>query len=225
MIQLVTRYAIAFLWLFLAGISAIGCSDQDAADNGLVGNSASKAKAEHAIRSTTSVTPSSQSTETSPAKVDDSLVSEDASPTEVCRQFLKLLKDGKRLSAENLLTRSALAVTGRADLQLEPLGSPEAEYELSQPVYATIQQKLAQVKCRIKDTLDGEAFESDLTWMVRRQKEGWRISGMMIQLQAGQPEDLLSFESLSDVLKIKQSLAAAEAPTERQADASSADLK
>lgn len=170
---------------------------------------------------TKSISASQPSTESSPANVASSLPPADASPTTVCQKFVEFLQSGDRLSAENLLTRSALAVTSRADLELEPLGGPQAQYETGEPMYATTKQKLAQVRCTVIDRIDGQSVESVLTWMVRKQKEGWRISGITIPLEDGQPEDLLSFESYADVLKIKSALADEPVVTDRQAEATS----
>lgn len=170
----------------------------------------SEAEIESSAKSETSVTPTSPVLETSPADVSTKLPPADASPSVVCEKFLDLLRSGNRLTAENLLTRSALAVTSRADLSIEPIGGPAAKYSFGEPAYATNKQKLAQVKCTITDEIDGEAYETNLTWLARKQKEGWRISGMIVQFEEGGPADLLSFESYGDVLKIKSSLSDAE---------------
>ncbi len=201
-------FSVALACVF--AVLAVGCGGEAEKDT-----SDDKKQARLAKTETTSVTPSSPTIETSPAKRKSDLPPRDAAPDVVCRAFLDLLRSDKRLAAENLLTRSALAVTGRADLRLEPLGSDAAKYELGQPQYATNKQVLAQVVCKITDEIDGEKFESDLTWMVRKQNEGWRISGIMIQLEADQPQDLLSFENYDDVLKIKSSLS--DEPVEYQA--------
>lgn len=175
-------------------------------------------------REATSVSPSGENTESSPAEIASKLPAADALPDEVCERFLDLLQSGNRLSAENLLTRTALAITGKADLKLEPLGGPMAKYKLAKPMYATTKQKLAQVECTVIDELDGKAFETSLTWMLSKQNEGWRISGMIVQFEEDQPLDLLSFENFDDVRKIKNTIGTENVTVEKQADAKNSDL-
>ena len=154
------------------------------------------------------------------------LVSEDATPEGVCRKFMALIKSEKRVEAENLLTRMALAVTTKAGLQLEPMGGPNSVYTVNDVRYATNKKRLAQVECCVADNIDGEKVKMDLTWLVRKQSNGWRISGVMLEMTPGSEKDLLSFENIHDVTKIK-SLADADVLNEdsRQANASGATLK
>ncbi len=171
---------------------------------------------------TSSVSASKTNAETSPAEKSSQL-SADASPEEVCRQFMDFLRSGKRISAENLLTRGALTVTTKAGLQLEPMGGPTAVYEIGDACYATIKNKLAQVDCEIVEQVDGQEIRTSLTWLVRKQNLGWRISGLMVAIESGGMKDLLSFENAEDVEKIK-SLAAGEMGDDletRQAEAPS----
>lgn len=212
----------AFLAITIIFISIAGCGSQE---KGLAGKENPASKTAKGGLEATSVTPSNQNTESSPAVAASKLPPADALPNEVCRRFLELLQAGNRLSAENLLTRSALTVTGRAELKLEPLGGPTAKYELAEPMYATNKEELAQVDCKIVESIDGKDAESSLTWIVRKRNEGWRISGMMVQFDDGLPPDLLSFESYEDVLKIKSTIGGEVDSLERQADATAANLK
>jgi len=137
----------------------------------------------------------------SPADVSEESL--DATPQDVCQNFMNYLRDGKRIDAENLLTRTALTVTTKAGLQLEPMGGPTANYNVNDVRFATTKAKLAQVECSIVETIDGETYEMEVTWLARKQSNGWRISGVMLELQEGSVKDLLSFENMQDVTKIK----------------------
>lgn len=139
-----------------------------------------------------------------------------ATPERVCKHFMERLQQGDRIGAENLLTRAALSTTTRANLRLEPVGSPAAKYKIMPARYATTQHRLAQVDCRIVDTIDGQPSETGITWLARRQSSGWRISGIMVDFESGQGRDLLSFESVDDVATIKM-LASGEAIEESDA--------
>ncbi len=211
--------ALTTLLMFFAG-----CGDREIGKKTTATESQTSTTAKSG-REATSVTASNQNTESSPAVADTKLPPADAAPNEVCRRFLELLQSGNRLSAENLLTRTALTITGRAELKLEPLGGPTATYELAEPMYATNKEELAQVDCKIVDSIDGEPSEWSLTWIVRKRSEGWRISGMMFQFETGVPPDLLSFENYDDVLKIKNSIGVDNVSVERQAEAGSSNLK
>jgi len=210
-----TAFSVGLACFVLAGLSGCGGDKKE----GEAARNASDQKQQRADTETTSVAASKPTIETSPADPKSDLPPQNAPPDVVCQTFLALLQSNKRMAAENLLTRTALAVTGRADLQLEPLGSHLAKYELAEPLYATNKLELAQVACKVIDVIDGERTESELTWLVRRQNEGWRISGIMLQLEADKPQDLLSFENYNDVLKIKSSLVGDDSGGERQASA------
>ena len=142
----------------------------------------------------------------SPAKV-TTLPAPDAAPSEICRLFVQYLANGNRALAEQLLTSAAFHVTNQAELQLQPIGSTAATCHLSPARYATSKKKLCQVVCTIHDQVDGQAVESEITWICRRQKSGWRISGMILPADQEEGIDLLSFENVSDVERIKQALA------------------
>ena len=111
--------------------------------------------------------------------------------------------------AENLLTRSALTTTSKAGLQLEPMGGPSADYEVKSTRFATIERKLAQVDCDVVELVEGNEVRTQVTWLLRKQNMGWRVAGLLVSVQPGDPHDLLSFENSSDVERIK-SLAASE---------------
>lgn len=160
----------------------------------------------------------------SPAPSANKALGPDSGPDEVCLQFMKLIQSGNRVSAENLLTRTALATTTRAGLRLEPMGGPTSIYKIGEVRYATSKRKLAHVECSVIDSVDGENLEMQVVWQLHKRARGWRVSGVMLDLGPGQVKDLLSLENIQDVTKI-QNLAGAELLDEnrssRQADASS----
>ncbi len=177
-----------------------------------------------------SVVPTRSEVMRSPADAVDKLPEEKASPQEVCQRFMELLRSGNRVTAENLLTRAALTATSKAGLQLEPMGGPTAVFEMGGTRFATIKEELAHVDCEIVEQINGQEVRSEITWMMRKQRQGWRVAGLLVEMETGQSKDLLSFENETDVERIK-GLAAADLPDSqesRQADASStesSDLK
>ncbi len=157
---------------------------------------------------------------TSPAASASELPPVDALPADVCRRFMELLQSGNRMLAENLLTTAALTTTAKAGLQLEPMGGPTAKYKFVGTKYATIKQSLAHVQFEILEQVDGAAVATDVTWMMRKQNRGWRIAGLLIQDTPDKAQDLLSFENINDVAKIKGIAAGDLAPNNGDAESS-----
>ena len=182
---------------------------------------------------TTSILPSQSGTEGSPAQLANRNAAKksktdntfDQTPDGLCRRFMELLQADNALAAENLLTRISQMNTTKEELELKSIGGPTAKFNVGEIRYATNQKNIAQVDCKITDAGSSEPFEIELTWLVKRQKKSWRISGVMMQIDDDATPDLLSFENITDVRRIKaindhEVLAEdVSAPKTRQADA------
>jgi hypothetical protein len=142
----------------------------------------------------------------SPAIAMGAAIPVDLTPDEVCRRFLKCLQSAERTAAEQLLTKKALLNMKRADLNLESPGGRTAEFTVESPRYATNKQELATVDCIVLDVVDEKSVQSRLAWMLRHEPAGWRISGMILDMEDGKSLDLLSFENLDDIQRIKATL-------------------
>jgi hypothetical protein len=155
---------------------------------------------------TTSVAPSNQKNAVSPAKELASQTVElnfDQTPSGVCRRFMELLHANKSIAAENLLTRVSQMNTTKEQLELKAIGGPDATFSIGEVRFATNKQKLAQVDCSVTDSSETDPFTMEITWLVRRQKNCWRISGVSLIVDEGDSPDLLSFENIHDVRRIK----------------------
>ncbi len=194
-------FAFHVMLCLLILVTMIGCSNDGETDE-----SKSTAQLE-AGETTTAVLPNGSESQTSPAAALTELPKSDAKPDVVCQRFMELLQSGNRSTAEKLLTRTAYTVTSQADFQIPPVGSAAATFEIQAVRYATNKQKLAQTDCTVVEMVEGKSQESEITWMVRRKPEGWRIFGMLVQLYDDKPKDLISFENPSDVAMIKETLA------------------
>lgn len=179
---------------------AVGCTGSATPEDG---ESITPDEDAVASNASTSVAIAQATNQPSPAAGVSNLPPVDAPPEEVCQKFMDLLQAGNRLAAENLLTRTALVVTEESGLHLEPMGGPTAVYSVTDVRYATNKQKLAQVECLVSDDEDGMHFEMPITWFVRKQRTGWRISGVLLEIEPGQAPDLLSFENAIDVVRMK----------------------
>ncbi len=146
-------------------------------------------------------------TEASPAVDLNADLPAEAGPEEVCQRFLKCLQTGERRAAEKLLTQRALTTTKRADLNLESPGGPNAKFVIQGARYATNKRELATVDCVVSEELYGQQVESTISWLLRAEPAGWKICGMILDLEGGESLDFLSFENVADVERIKSSLA------------------
>lgn len=132
--------------------------------------------------------------------------SADASPSEVCQAFLRLLQEDNTSQAQKLFTRKAMSLTLRTDLPLGFPGQADATFDVAEAKFATAKRKLCQVMSTISETVDGEKLDTQLGWMLRKEHDGWRICGMMLPATEGNPMDFLSFESTKDIIRVKMML-------------------
>ena len=131
-------------------------------------------------------------------------LSKESKPEEVCRLFIDSLSTGDHIAASQMLTNVAQIETARAELQLESPGSNKASWEVLEADYATSEKKIAQVRCLLQEP--GQAKTAQLTWLMRLQYNGWKISGMSIQVDGSGEVDLLSFENPMDLQRIQSSV-------------------
>ena len=146
--------------------------------------------------------------EVSPAVDLNAELGPEASPEDICRRFLRCLQVGERGAAEKLLTQRALTTTKRADLNLESPGGPKASFTVRAPRYSTNKRELATVDCIVAEELHGQKMESTISWLLRSEPAGWRICGMILDMESNESLDFLSFENVADVERIKSSVSA-----------------
>lgn len=197
---------IAFSVFAISLVTATGCNQKT---DDQPSNDDASASSDPISTTTNSVAVAKTTNLASPATSPSELPSPDSDPAQVCERFLKLLQSGNRIGAENLLTRTALTATTAAGLKLEPMGGPTSTYRIGDVRYATNQQKLAHVDTYVVDQIEGEAIEMEVTWQLHKHGHGWRISGVMLEIEGGSTKDLLSLENKHDVAKL-QSLAGVE---------------
>ena len=142
----------------------------------------------------------------------------ESGPDEVVDEFLKLLQRGARLDAKRLLTDRAQTETSRAGLELDAPGGMQTRFSIQKTRFATSEKLIAEVDTVFHST-DPATEPIRLTWMLRRQRNGWKVYGMIIR--NGKPGlDLLSFENPIDLTRIQQSVGPEEKSSIRSADSS-----
>ncbi len=126
-----------------------------------------------------------------------------AEPHQVCEALLKLLQKEDLANAQNLFTREATALILRFDLPLSFPGEPNATFSVSPGKFATSRQALCQVLCTITENSNGTTTDSELGWMLKKSRSGWRVCGMLLPLENDKPMDFLNFESTTDIANLK----------------------
>lgn len=184
--------------LFIVAIFVAGC--QSKAKDAEGGDSADKKK------DVTKVEESDDSTVASMSHLDSVSLGNDAEPHQVCEALLKLLQKDDIANAQNLFTREAIAMILRFELPLAFPGESNATFQVSPAKFATVKQQLCQVNCTINEEVDGEVVQSQLGWMLKRSRSGWRVSGMLLPAGEGEPMDFLNFESSEDIGSLKMML-------------------
>ena len=127
----------------------------------------------------------------------DASVASQPSPIDVVSTFLdQIRRGGEDSGAGNLLTEKARSELNRIGRSIEPMGSPDARYQVTRAENVPGQENSALVHSIWTDP-NGAGGQSDyqVVWAVVREPVGWRISGMAIQEQEGQDPVIIDFEN------------------------------
>lgn len=119
------------------------------------------------------------------------------SPIDVVSLFLdQIRRGGEDSGAADLLTEKARSELKRIGRSIEPMGSPDARYQVTRAENVPGQEDSALVHSIWSDP-NGAGGQSDyqVVWAVVREPVGWRISGMAIQEQEGQDPLIIDFEN------------------------------
>lgn len=188
-----------FFVLCLSLAVVAGCQSKSEVSNPQTGEENSSASVENAADQETS---DGQSEKVASSEVPEA----DASPDQVCRIFMNLLRDENTEFANRLFTRKARVLTMQYDLPLTFPGEPNDRFSVGDAKFATSKEELAQVVCKIEGT-DDQDSSSEIGWMLKRGAHGWRICGMLLPLAEGEPVmDFISFENASDLDRVKAML-------------------
>lgn len=155
----------------------------------------------------------------SPAALAPAEIPADLGPEEICQRFLDLLSGGEVTEAERLLSKRSATVTRQAQLTLSAPAGADMHVAVEPAQYADNKQRRAMVLCRFSEPRQPDLEEAAISWMLRREPAGWRITGLVL-LENDQPVDLLSFENPSDVEGIRELLGAGQSLAQRPAPGS-----
>lgn len=135
-------------------------------------------------------------------------------PDVVVAKFLDSLREGDDATAEALLSDRARIETEKANLKVESPGTPNARFQVGTVQYVTERRDGAHVASVWEDTYaDGSTERYNVTWVLRKQENGFRIVGLATQPRPGAAEIFFNFENPQDMMqKIEQANADVAAP-------------
>ena len=116
-------------------------------------------------------------------------------PKEVVRQFLDSMRQGNAPRLSSLLSSLAREEIKRKQLEIAPLGSPKAVFQVIQAVQDG--EGMLVESTWTEPEQDGQpATELDVVWELRKEPAGWRICGMAVDPKNGEEVQIVDFERL-----------------------------
>jgi hypothetical protein len=120
-------------------------------------------------------------------------------------RFLEAVRTGDDHRAAAMLTAKARKKTSEMGMVIAPPGSDSARFTLGVVVLGDKDTACVRSEWTDRDST-GSLRTDPITWVLRREAGGWRISGMSVTVIPGEPPILLDFEDPEDMLRKQQSL-------------------
>jgi hypothetical protein len=119
-------------------------------------------------------------------------------PNEVVAMFADSIRRGDADSANKLITPLARQEISRLKMTISPPGSPDASYRIGEVRYIDEEKDAALVASMwIEPSEAGtKPVETEVVWSVRLESEGWRISGLAIDMGENVMPEIVDFEDL-----------------------------
>ncbi len=116
-------------------------------------------------------------------------------PKEVVRLFLDSMRQGNGAQLSSLLSSLAREEIKRKQLEIAPLGSPMATFQI---IEAAEQDggMLVSSTWTEPEQAGQPATELEVVWELRKETEGWRICGMAVDPKNGDDVQIVDFEKL-----------------------------
>lgn len=120
----------------------------------------------------------------------------------VVSQFLDALRrGGSDTEALSLVTTAAREEFRRTGLVMQPIGSPDAKFQVTRSQLVPSQAGAALVHSTWTEPVgDGTTSTSEVVWAVQQQDNAWKISGMVIGQATGEPPVVVDFENGDDLI-------------------------
>ncbi|MBM3998729.1 MAG: hypothetical protein FJ297_04140 [Planctomycetes bacterium] len=159
-----------------------------------------------------------------PSVAPEVAVSPETAPETVVTAFLDATRRGDDALAARLLSKKAVAETTRVGLAVKPPGTPTMKYAIARTEYPPEVPDGVYVHSVWSETSDSGEEQFDVTWVLRKQPEGWRIVGMAAQMVEDEPPFFLNFEQPEDLYR-KMREADAQTADAQTADAQTGDAQ
>jgi hypothetical protein len=117
--------------------------------------------------------------------------------TDVVSQFLdEIRRGGQDSSAHLLLTQKAQSELKRIGRTVQPIGSPDARFQVTRAEAVPDELNTALVHSVWSETgEDGQPIDFQVVWAVQQESGSWRISGLVMELDEAQPPMIIDFEN------------------------------
>ena len=140
-------------------------------------------------------------------------------PDKAVEKFLLAVRAGNEEQAAAMLTPMARQKTAEMNMNL-PAASETAKFEVGE--VEMVSDDGAHVASEWTDVDDeGQPHTDSVVWILRKEKEGWRVAGMAAKVFEDELPIILNFEDPEDMVR-KQKLAEAEMLRRAQEENSSA---
>ena len=116
--------------------------------------------------------------------------------TDVVSQFLDLVRRGGADSgASSLLTAKAQSELARIGRTLQPIGSPDARFQVTRAQTVPGDDESALVHSRWTEPQGNEkTLEYQVVWAVQMEEGQWRISGLAMEMDPSKDPMIVNFE-------------------------------
>jgi hypothetical protein len=119
-------------------------------------------------------------------------------PNEIVAMFSDSIRRGDKETTIKLITLAAREEIQRRGMTIDPPGSPEASYKIGEVRFLDQDRDAAYVESLwIEPGTEGQPnVETEVVWAVQLEPEGWRISGLAIDMGPNAQPTLVDFENL-----------------------------
>ncbi len=128
----------------------------------------------------------------------------ETSATDVVSQFLdQVRRGGENSGAGELLTQRAQAELKRIGRTVQPIGSPDARFNVTQAREVPNEPNSMLVQSIWTEPgPEGTQNDFEVVWAVQREASGWRISGLAMEIDPTEPPIVIDFENGEEMAKL-----------------------
>lgn len=116
-------------------------------------------------------------------------------PKEIVRLFLDSMREGNGARLSSLLSSLAREEIKRKQLEIAPLGSPLATFQMGEAAEQDGGMLVSSTWTE-PEQAGQPATELEVVWELRKETEGWRICGMAVDPKNGDEVQIVDFEKL-----------------------------